>query len=481
MVKKIKGSINWNKMFWLYMLAFVAFSLITILPNILPDIHNINYIRILIQLVATAFLLLALGAYIYFADKSTLEQSRKTFATIVTMLISYGILCLAPFWEYGYYVAPFALCSLVLSLLVSTRTGFFANFVVIMLHFMQLINWQTDATLATDRFFYLLFSGLIEAVLTAFVLGGQYRRIKYIGMGVLIGGVSAVCSLMSYAIFVERAMWSWTDLMYRVIWSFASGIASIMFMFMLVPILERVFNIVSVFRYAEIASSDTQLMRQLFQKAPGTYNHSLTVANYAEACAVAIGQSAIEARAAAYYHDIGKMKNPQYFSENQFSGTNPHDAMTPETSVTMIKTHATYGLALAKEHGLPPEVQSAIIEHHGTMPLKYFYLKAQKYTDGTLPYDGYCYDGPKPQNKISAILMICDACESALRSSNDVSKAEQIVDDIVSERLAFDQFSECDITMKEIDIIKTTILTTYLGIKHKRVKYPDVKLGGDTK
>ncbi len=477
MVKKIKKSINWSKVLALYVFAFIAFSLITILPHA----QSGNYIKIIIQLVATAFLLFALGAYVYFADKTALEQVRKTFATIVTMLLSYGAIWLASLWEYGYNVVPFALCSLILSLIVSSRTGFFANFVVIMLYFMQAINWQTDATLATENFFYILFSGLIEAVFTAFILGGQYRRIRYVGIGFSIGIVSAVCATMSYAMFVERAVWSWREIGIRLACSFGSGIASVMLMFVLTPLLERIFNIVSVFRYAEIATSDTPLMRQLFQKAPGTYNHSLTVANYAEACAVAIGQSAIEARAAAYYHDIGKMKNTAYFSENQFSGTNPHDTMTPEASVNMIKTHTAYGLALAKEHNLPPEVQSAIVEHHGTMPLKYFYLKAQKYTDGTLPYDGYCYDGPKPQSKISAILMICDACESALRASNDVSIAEKIVDGIVSERLAFEQFSECDITMKEIDIIKTTILTTYLGIKHKRVKYPDAKLESDVK
>lgn len=185
------------------------------------------------------------------------------------------------------------------------------------------------------------------------------------------------------------------------------------------------------------------------------------------------------ARAAAYYHDIGKMRNPSYFSENQLGGINPHDAMTPEASVNMIKLHTVNGLAIAKEYDLPKEVQAAIMEHHGTMPLKFFYYKAKKYTDGDLPYDGYCYDGPKPTSKISAILMICDASEAALRASGDKSKAEKIVDDIVNERLTFEQFSNCDITMKEIDIIKSTIITTFLGIRHKRIKYPEIKMEGD--
>ena len=125
--------------------------------------------------------------------------------------------------------------------------------------------------------------------------------------------------------------------------------------------------------------------------------------------------------------------------------------MTPEASVRMIKSHVTNGIALANEYKLPEEVKRAIAEHHGTMPIKYFYLKAKKYTDGDLPYDDYCYDGP----------------------------AEKVVVDIVAERLAFNQFSDCDITMKEIDIIKSTIITTFCGIRHQRVSYPDIKLEGD--
>ncbi len=157
-------------------------------------------------------------------------------------------------------------------------------------------------------------------------------------------------------------------------------------------------------------------------------------------------------------------------------GVNLHDHLTPEASVAIIKSHTANGLAIAKEYGMPVEIQRAIMEHHGTMPVKYFYFKAQKYTDGKLDPTQYSYDGPKPTSKISALLMICDACEAALRASNDRSRAEEIVDNIVNERLMLDQFSDCDITMKEIDAIKSTIITTYLGIRHKRVKYPEINL-----
>lgn len=469
--------ISWKKIVICYFVAFVVFSALAIFTN-WNEVKADSGVKIGVQLLSITLLLISLALYCYFADTKTMTEIRNTIAMFTTMMICYVIVWAANLWEtYGLYIVPFALCSLVLSLIVSGKCGFFANFVVVMIYFLQGINWQTNATVSTESYFYLLFGGVVEMVFASFVLGKDYRRFRYIVMGVLLGLVAAVCAAISYFMFVDE--WNLTDFGIKIGCSFASGLIGTMLMFALVPVFEKIFKTTSVFRFSEIASSDNELMRKLFEKAPGTYNHSLTVATYVEACAMAIGQSAVMARAAAYYHDIGKIRNPDYFAENQLGGVNPHDAMTPEASVNMIKLHTVNGLAIAKEYSLPKEVQAAIMEHHGTMPLKYFYLKAQKYTDGELPYDGYCYDGPKPSSKISAILMICDASEAALRASRDKSRAEEIVDGIVDERIAFDQFSNCDITMKELDIVKSTIITTFLGIRHERVRYPDVKLEGD--
>ena len=477
MAKKQKlTNIRWKEIIASYVIVFILLSALTILPN-LTNPEVLTGVRIAVQLATILLLLSALALYIYFSDVSSMESTRKTWAMFTTMIIAYVIIQLSQLWEYAIQLVPFALCALILSLIVSGKCGFFANFIIIMLCFMQDINWRTDATINSENFFYLLFGGVIEAVFVSFVLGKHYRRARYLAVGLALGVISVVTATISYLMFKDA--WSWAEYGIRVACAFGSGLIAVMLMFLLVPLLEKVFNVSTVFRFSEIATSDSALMRKLFEKAPGTYNHCLTVATYVEACAVAIGQSAVTARAAAYYHDIGKLKNPGYFAENQFSGVNPHDSMTPEASVQMIKLHTVNGLAIAKEYGLPKEVQTAIIEHHGTMPIKYFYLKAQKYTDGILPYDGYCYDGPKPSNKISAILMICDSCEAALRASGNRDNVEKIVDGIVAERLAFDQFSNCDISMKEIDIIKSTIITTFTGIRHKRVSYPDVRLKGD--
>ena len=469
-------NINWKQVIASYAIVFILFSALTILPNLITP-ESITVTRVAVQLATIIMLLSALALYIYFADVASMESTRKTWAMFTTMIVAYAIIQLSQLWVYAIQLVPFALCALILSLIVSGKCGFFANFIIIMLCFMQDINWSTNATLNSENFFYLLFGGVIEAVFVSFVLGKHYRRARYLAVGLALGVISAITATISYLMFKDS--WSWAEYGIRVACAFGSGLIAVMLMFLLVPLFEKMFNVSTVFRFSEIATSDSTLMRKLFEKAPGTYNHCLTVATYVEACAVAIGQSAVAARAAAYYHDIGKMKNPSYYVENQFSGVNPHDTMTPEASVNVIKNHTANGLAIAKEYGLPKEVQTAIVEHHGTMPLKYFYLKAQKYTDGILSYDGYCYDGPKPSNKISAILMICDSCEAALRATGNRDNVEKIVDDIVAERLAFDQFSNCDITMKEIDIIKSTIITTFTGIRHKRVSYPDVRLKGD--
>ncbi|MBR2371408.1 MAG: HDIG domain-containing protein, partial [Clostridia bacterium] len=183
------------------------------------------------------------------------------------------------------------------------------------------------------------------------------------------------------------------------------------------------------------------------------------------------------ARAAAYYHDIGKLKNPVYFKENQMDGHNPHDEITPELSTALIKKHVSNGMLIAKEYHLPEKVAVFITEHHGTMPIQFFYSKAQKYTDGRLDDTGFRYDGPTPTSKIAAILMICDSSEAALRalSVDNRMKAEEIVGNIINDRLKYKQFDNCDITMQELNIIKETIVSVYIGISHKRMAYPDQK------
>lgn len=317
-----------------------------------------------------------------------------------------------------------------------------------------------------------LFVGVTGSILSSYTLSSQNKRINYIA----VAGLLAVLTCASNLI-LTMAVSDQVDILKLVVFSLLSGFISVGLFMLTVPVLDSIFNFITDFRLDELTATDAPLMKKMFEEAPGTFNHCLTVANYTEACASAIGANTHLARAAAYYHDIGKLKNPLYFKENQMDGHNPHDEITPELSTALIKKHVSNGMLIAKEYHLPEKVAVFITEHHGTMPIQFFYSKAQKYTDGRLDDTGFRYDGPTPTSKIAAILMICDSSEAALRalSVDNRMKAEEIVGNIINDRLKYKQFDNCDITMQELNVIKETIVSVYIGISHKRIAYPDQK------
>ena len=459
--------------------ALVAFTLIlTFLAlcglTLLPNWAKLDWTNVFI--ICTIVFILESGLFFYlgFSIKGLMSKAKSVATICSTLVISYAIILLFAFLFNDNVVAvPFTLCALILSLLIeSSRSGYLSNFAVVLLYFVSRVLFAEGNI--DSQCLYILFAGTTMTLIASVTTNHHYRRMTYVYIGFGLGLVAVLIQSIVYFIYVEA--FDLTALLIQWGYAFASGPISVMLMFLLVPILERVFNVVSDFRLAEISSTSAPLLKQLFQKAPGTFNHSLTVANYCEACAAAIGENTFLARACAYYHDIGKMKNPKYFYENQMGQANPHDSMTPEASVATIKSHVINGLAMAKEAKLPVEIQRAIVEHHGTMPIAYFYLKAKRYTDGELPVDNYCYDGLRPTSKISAILMICDACEAALRANQNKEEADLIVENVIKERELNKQFVNCDITFREIEIIKSTILATYQGVQHERILYTDVRV-----
>ena len=251
------------------------------------------------------------------------------------------------------------------------------------------------------------------------------------------------------------------------------GAISVFGYFCLTPIFERVFNLNTGLRLTELCSFNQPLLKELEEKAPGTYNHSLTVANISERAAYAIGENPILAKAAALYHDIGKIENPEFFTENQTDGYNPHDELIPEVSVKMITRHTEAGAKILDAKGFPREIVSAAVEHHGDSSVGYFYYKAQKITEGTLEEKGYTYLGPKPQTKINAIIMIADISEAATRSVRPSTHEEltELVDKLVRQKMTERQFDECPITMAEITKVKEAVVSTLMGVHHERISY----------
>ena len=242
------------------------------------------------------------------------------------------------------------------------------------------------------------------------------------------------------------------------------------------PIFESAFNRLTVFRLRELTSTNAPLLVRLKQEAPGTFNHSLVVAQLAESCAVAIGENAELARAAAYYHDVGKLKQPDCFTENQ-TGYNVHDELMPELSADIIRSHAKDGYELLTESHFPKIIADVAREHHGTLPIKYFFDKAMKLSGGDADIKDYSYLGPTPRTRIAAIVMIADASEAATRALSDRSpeKVERTVRGIIEERMDLDQFADCDITIRDLSVIRKTLVETLSGVHHHRVEYPAIR------
>ena len=259
--------------------------------------------------------------------------------------------------------------------------------------------------------------------------------------------------------------------------AFVGNMISIASFTITLPIYESIFRIWTDFKLAELCSFNQPLLKRLREEASGTFNHSMIVANLAENCAIAIGLNPFMARACAYFHDIGKIKNPRFFVENQTDGYNPHDELIPEVSASMITRHVADGTEILKEYRMPNEVIKAAGEHHGDSPVMYFYLKAKVITEGELDMNEYRYDSDLPTTKYSAIIMICDVCEAMIRSKapNSEEELDEMIGGIIKDKMLDGQFDNCDLTIHDMVVIKQTICNIIPTMLHKRIDYNKAK------
>ena len=261
--------------------------------------------------------------------------------------------------------------------------------------------------------------------------------------------------------------------------SLISAIISSVLAIGFLPFFESTFDIITTVKLLELSNPNNELLKRLLLDAPGTYHHSLLVANLAEVAAGKVGGNTVLTRVASYYHDIGKIKRPYFFKENQLGNDNPHDKITPNLSALIIISHVKDGLEMAKEYKLPKVIQDIIEQHHGTYLVKYFYLIVKNSSDkpDEVQELNFRYQGPIPTTKESGIIMLADAVEASVRSiANPTSgKIEEMVNNIIKERLNEGQLDHCDLTLKDIDIIRKSFLKSLSGIYHKRIEYPDDK------
>ena len=258
-----------------------------------------------------------------------------------------------------------------------------------------------------------------------------------------------------------------------------NGITSSILALGSLPYLESAFGITSTVRLLELSNPSQPLLKRLLLEAPGTYHHSILVGNLAEAAAEAVNADPLLVRVGSYYHDIGKLKRPYFFIENQISRENPHDKIAPSLSTLIITSHVKDGLELAREHKLPPDIQGIIEQHHGTSLVAYFYQKALESDRPELvTEEEFRYDSVKPQSREAALVMLADSVEAAIRSLQKPTpgRLEGLTRKIIKEKLDDGQLEECDLTFKDLNKIASAFVRVLGGIFHSRIEYPEAAL-----
>ena len=260
---------------------------------------------------------------------------------------------------------------------------------------------------------------------------------------------------------------------FGVLFGIANGLVSSIFTMGVLPYLENLFGITTSIRLLELANPAQPLLKKLLTEAPGTYHHCIMVGNLGEAAAEAIGANGLVVRVGAYYHDIGKLKRPYFFAENQFSGANPHDNITPQLSTLIITSHVKDGIEMAKQAKLPPIIVEMIAQHHGDSLVSFFYYKAKQMDEKTKESE-FRYEQSKPQTKEAAILMMADTVEAAVRSKRDATpgQIEGFIRTLIKGKLNDGQFDECELTFRDLDKVATAFTRVVNGIYHKRIEYP---------
>ncbi len=258
----------------------------------------------------------------------------------------------------------------------------------------------------------------------------------------------------------------------NIVYVLVNASLSVLMILALLPIFESLFSRTTNMKLVELSDFNSPLLKRLMEEAPGTYHHSLMTASIAGNAAEAIGENALLARVCAYYHDIGKLKNPEYFIENQNGMKNPHDEISPSMSGLVLVSHVKDGVVLAKQYNIDQVVIDAINQHHGTSLIQYFYYKALEKDSGISEQD-FRYPGQKPTTKIAAILMIADSVEAISRTLKETSagKLKETVERVINNKFADGQFSDCPITLKDLFEISESVTNTLCSIYHARIEY----------
>lgn len=358
------------------------------------------------------------------------------------------------------YVVPLSILPIVIKAFFDARLGLFTHVLTVLLL----------GFIVPDSFEF-IYLHIIAGIVTILTVSELYKRANLFISIVQITFIYMI-TYLAFSIIKEGNA---TGINWEYLMMFAAnGVLSFLSLF-LIYLYEKIFGLVSDVTLLELSNTNTKLLRELNEKAPGTFQHSMQVANLAEAAANEIGANSMLVRTGALYHDIGKLFNPNYFIENQITGVNPHNDLSPEDSAKIIIDHVIKGVELAKQYGLPDRIIDFIRTHHGTSLVHYFYFKEKEFgLEEEVDITKFQYKGPIPFSRETAILMICDASEAASKSLKQPSaqSINDMIDKIVEKQKSDNQFINSDITFSEIEIIKKVVKKKLMNIYHLRVEYP---------
>ncbi|MDR0447707.1 MAG: HDIG domain-containing protein [Treponema sp.] len=316
---------------------------------------------------------------------------------------------------------------------------------------------------------------LCSGIAATHVLKGAKKRMDLVKAGILIAAANAVSILIVLLIRQAPA----AEYGKIIFWAAFNGLVSGLLVIGILPITEQVLNAITPFRLIELSDLNSPILKRLFNTAPGTYSHSIMVANMAETACEEIGANALLARVGAYYHDIGKMDQPAYFVENQ-TFYNKHKDISPRLSATIIKSHVKLGIEKARSFGLPEAIVDFISEHHGHSVITWFYNEALK-QEGAVDPEDFTYPGNPPQSKESAVVMLADITEAASRvlKKHNAVRLEKYIQELFDNKLDHGQLSQSDLTFRELETIKQTFVKVLVGYYHSRIEYPKLPVNGD--
>lgn len=410
-------------------------------------------------LVALALLMLLLFIKLY--RPNIYENNNKLTFIFFNILLVVGLTLLVMEFSNDYiYVVPICILPLTLKVFFDARLGLFTHVITLLI-----------LGFVVPNSYEYMFLHIIAGIVTILTVSELYKRAN---LFLAVGRITLIY-FFAYLAFNLIQEASFQQIAFENLIYFAINGIGLLFIQPLIYGYEKAFGLISDLSLLELSDTNSKLLKRLSEVAPGTFHHSLNVANLAEASANEVQANSLLVRVGALYHDLGKMKNPYYFTENQSTSVNPHDEISPKESAKIIIDHRINGIEIAKKHNLPDRIIDFIRTHHGTSTVYFFYAKAKKESEDEVKREDFQYPGPIPFSKETAILMMCDAVEAASKSLKEPTAkiVDQFVEKIIDKQIEEKQFLNADITFKEIEVIKKVLKAKLKNIFHLRIEYPE--------